>query len=383
MNRAHSCQVYKKCGGCQLTNMSYQEQLSYKMSRAISQLGHFCRVDEIIGMDDPLHYRNKMQAAFSNDARGRAVSGVWQTKEARVVKTDSCLIEDEMSLWIVRAVRGMLRDYGITVYNSRTGRGVLRHIMIRRATVTGEIMVALVTSDRRIPHAIEFSEALVHRFPHIKTIVRCVNDTDIPLWIGDKSEVLYGDGYIEDVLCGCYFRISPQSFYQVNHTQTEVLYNKALDFARLRGNENVIDAYCGIGTIGIIAAAETGHVTGIESNPDAVKNAVENCRLNHTKNFRVYNGDSGEVISKFAFEGRKADVIFADPPRAGCTKKFLQSAIRMEPGRFVYISCNPETLARDMSFLCKNAYRVEKIQPIDMFPHTRHLECVALLKRKG
>ena len=379
MNRAHNCTVYKKCGGCQLTNLSYQEQLSFKMKRVISLLGEFCRVDEIIGMDEPYHYRNKMQAAFAADARGRAYSGVWQSIEGKIVKTDSCLIEDEVSGWIVRAARGMLRDYDISVYNPANKKGLLRHIMVRRAYATGEIMVALVTTDRTLRHGREFAEALVHRFPHIRTVVQCVNDTDIPLWIGEKEDVLWGEGYIEDVLCGCYFRISPRSFYQVNPKQTEVLYNIALDFANLKESHVVLDAYCGIGTIGIVAAAECGRVIGVETNDAAVKNAIENCRLNHTKNFRIYKGDAGEFMEKVALGGKRFDTVFTDPPRAGCSKKFLSSLVKCCPEKIVYVSCNPETLSRDLGFLTHNGYKVKKIQPVDMFPHTKHVETVCLL----
>lgn len=382
MNRAHACDIYKKCGGCQLTNLSYQEQLSYKMRRVITLLGRFSRVDEIIGMENPLHYRNKMQAAFALDKRGRAISGVWQAKDYRVAKTDACLIEDEVSLWIVRAARGLLTEHAISVYNPKNRRGLLRHIMVRRAHVTGEIMVVLVTASQHMPGGAAFAEALVRRFPHIRTVVQCVNDTDIPLWMGEEQTVLYGDGYIEDVLCGCYFHISPRAFYQVNSVQTEVLYNKALDFAHLRGREYVIDAYCGIGTIGIIAAAEARHVIGIESNADAVKNAVENCRLNHTGNYRVYKGDAGVVMDALTEDGRQVDVVFADPPRAGCSKAFLDAVLGTAPEKMVYISCNPETLARDLAVLVRGKYKVSKIQPVDMFPHTKHVECVALLVRK-
>lgn len=381
MNRAHSCSVYKKCGGCQLTNLSYQEQLSYKMKREISLLGKFCRVDEIIGMDDPYHYRNKMQAMFALDG-GRIISGVWQSASSRIVKTDSCMIEDEVSLWIVRAARGMLSDFGIQPYNMSNGKGTLRHITVRRAFATGEIMVVLVTADKPLKNGKRFAETLVRRFPHIRTVVQCINDTDIPLWLGEKETVLWGEGYIEDVLCGCWFRISAKSFYQVNPKQTEVLYNVALDLANLKEKDTVLDAYCGIGTIGIVAAAECGKVIGVEVNESAVKNAMENCRLNHTGNFRVYKGDAGEFMEKLAREGKTFDTVFMDPPRAGCSKKFLQSLVTSAPKKAVYVSCNPETLSRDLSYLTKNGYRVMKIQPVDLFPHTVHVETVALLVKE-
>ena len=381
MNRAHSCSVYKKCGGCQLTNLSYQEQLSYKMKREISLLGKFCRVDEIIGMDDPYHYRNKMQAMFAPDG-GRIISGVWQSASSRIVKTDSCMIEDEVSLWIVRAARGMLSDFGIQPYNMSNGKGTLRHITVRRAFATGEIMVVLVTADKPLKNGKRFAETLVRRFPHIRTVVQCINDTDIPLWMGEKETILWGEGYIEDVLCGCWFRISAKSFYQVNPKQTEVLYNVALDLANLKEKDTVLDAYCGIGTIGIVAAAECGKVIGVEVNESAVKNAMENCRLNHTGNFRVYKGDAGEFMEKLAREGKTFDTVFMDPPRAGCSKKFLQSLVTSAPKKAVYVSCNPETLSRDLSYLTKNGYRVMKIQPVDLFPHTVHVETVCLMSKK-
>lgn len=382
MNRAHSCSVYKKCGGCQLTNMTYEEQLSHKMKYLISKLGKFCRVEEIIGMENSLHYRNKMQAAFSTDSRGNAVSGVWQSSARRVTKTDNCLIEDETSLWIVRAARNMLKEYKITVYNDRNGKGVLRHIMVRRAHKTGEIMVVIVTNGDRLPGGVEFAGELVRRFPQIHTVIHYVNDTDTPLWLSRQHEVLYGDGYIEDVLCGKRFKISPKSFYQVNSVQTEILYNKAIEFAGLSGKETIIDAYCGIGTIGIIASDSAGQVIGIETEPAAVNNAAENAKLNSVSNYKVYKGDAGKIMTQLVSKGKRADVVFADPPRAGCTKEFLSSVVDCKPGKLVYISCNPDTLARDAAFLVKNGYKVVKVQPVDLFPHTNHVETVVLLSRK-
>ncbi len=381
MNRAHSCSVYKKCGGCQLTNMTYEEQLSHKMKYLIAKLGRLCRVEEIIGMDDPLHYRNKMQAAFAADTRGNAVSGVWQSSSHKVVKTDNCLIEDETSLWIVRAARNLLREYRITVYNERTGKGILRHIMVRRAHKTGEIMVVIVTNGARFPSGKEFAEELVRRFPQIHTVVHYVNNTETPLWLEKQQEVLYGEGYIEDVLCGKRFKISAKSFYQVNSVQTEVLYNKAVEFAGLTGKETVIDAYCGIGTIGIIASDKAGQVIGIETEPAAVRNAEENAKLNDVKNYKAYKGDAGQIMTQLVSRGKRADVVFADPPRAGCTKEFLNCIIKSAPKKLVYVSCNPDTLARDAAYLTRNGYKVEKIQPVDLFPHTNHVEVVSSIVR--
>ena len=381
MNRAHNCDVYKKCSGCQLTNLSYEEQLSFKMKKVISLLGRFARIDEIIGMETPLHYRNKMQAAFAMDSHKNPMSGVWQTEAQKVVKTDSCLIEDEKALWIVRAARGMIKDFGIYVYDAKTRKGSLRHIMVRNGSVSGEYMVVLVTAPGKPGRLREFASALAKRFPYIKTIVQIENDTNIPLWMGEKENVLYGKGYIEDTLCDCKFKISPRSFYQINHTQTEVLYKKAIEFAALKKKDTVIDAYCGIGTIGIIAAKNAGQVYGVETVSDAVKNARENCALNGVQNYKVEKGDAGEFMTALSEKGEKINVVFTDPPRAGCSREFLNSLVSLSPERVVYVSCNPETLARDLDFLRKNKYKVEKIQPVDMFPHTRHIECVVSLKR--
>ena len=382
MNRAHNCDVYKKCSGCQLTNLSYEEQLSFKMKKVISLLGRFAHVEEIIGMETPFHYRNKMQAAFSMDSHKHPISGVWQTEAQKVVKTDSCLIENEKANWIVRAARGMIKDFGIYVYDPKTRKGSLRHIMVRNGTVSGEYMVVLVTAPGKPGKMREFASALVKRFPDIKTVVQIENNTDIPLWMGEKENVLYGKGYIEDTLCDRKFKISPRSFYQINHTQTEVLYSKAIEFADLKKTDTVIDAYCGIGTIGIIAAKNAGKVYGVETVADAVKNARENCVLNNVQNYKVEKDDAGRFMSRLSEKGEKINVVFTDPPKAGCSKEFLNSLVKLSPERVVYVSCNPETLARDLEFLRKNKYTVEKIQPVDMFPHTRHIECVVSLKRQ-
>ena len=381
MNRAHNCDVYKKCSGCQLTNLSYEEQLSFKMKKVISLLGRFSHVEEIIGMETPIHYRNKMQAVFDMDSHKHPISGVWQTEAQRVVKTDSCLIENEKALWIVRAARGMIKDFGIYVYDRKTRKGSLRHIMVRNGEVSGEYMVVLVTAPGKSGRLREFASAIVKRFPDIKTVVQLENSTDIPLWMEEKENVLYGKGYIEDTLCSRKFKISPRSFYQINHTQTEVLYNKAIEFAELKDSDIVIDAYCGIGTIGIIAAKNAGTVYGVETVADAVKNARENCALNGVQNYKVEKGDAGKFMTRLAEKGEKINVVFTDPPRAGCSKEFLNSLVKLSPERVVYVSCNPDTLARDLDFLRKNKYSVEKIQPVDMFPHTKHCEVVCSLKK--
>lgn len=378
-----SCPVYKKCGGCQLQNLTYQEQLAFKQKKVSKLLSQFCKVHPIIGMESPFHYRNKVQAAFRTDRNGRIISGVYQSGTHRIVSIDECMIEDAIADKIIVAVRKMLKSFKLTTYDEDTQRGFLRHILVKRGFATNEVMLVLVTGTPVFPSKNNFVKAITKEFPEIKTVVQNINPYRTNLVLGDVQKILYGKGYIEDILCGCKFRISPKSFYQINPIQTEVLYGKAIEFAKLKGNETVLDTYCGIGTIGIIAAKNgAGSVIGIELNKDAVKDAVQNARANDLKNIRFYQGDAGEFMEAASEEDEKPDVVFMDPPRAGSDKKFLSSLIKMSPKTVVYISCNPETMARDLYYLTQNStYKVRKIQPVDMFPHTSHIETVALLTK--
>ncbi len=378
-----SCPVYKKCGGCQLQNLSYEEQLRFKQNTVIRLLKAFGRVEPIIGMDEPYHYRNKVQAAFFTDRRGNIKSGVYQSGTHRIVSVDDCQIEDRLADKIIVAVRKLLPSFRLTTYNEDTQKGFLRHVLVKRGFATGEVMVVLVTGTPVFPSKNNFVKALRKQFPEITTVIQNINPYNTNLVLGERQNVLYGKGYIEDVLCGCRFRISPKSFYQINPVQTEVLYGKAIEFAGLKGNETVLDAYCGIGTIGIIAAKHgAGQVLGVELNGEAVRDAIQNAKANALKNIRFFKGDAGDFMQAAADEKEKPDVVFMDPPRAGSTEKFLASLIKMNPKTVVYVSCNPETLARDLEYLTKHSrYKVRKIQPVDMFPHTKHVECVVLLTK--
>lgn len=378
-----SCPVYKKCGGCQLQNLSYPEQLKFKQNKVERLLKNFCKVEPIIGMENPYHYRNKVQAAFYTDRRGKIISGVYQSGTHHVVGIDLCQTEDVIADKIIVAVRKLLPSFKMTTYNEDTGKGFLRHILVKRGFATNQIMLVLVTGTPVFPSKNNFVKAILKQFPEITTIVQNVNNYNTNLVLGNNQKVLYGKGYIEDILCGCRFRISPKSFYQINPVQTEVLYNKAMEYADLNGNETVLDTYCGIGTIGIVAAKRgAGRVVGIELNGDAVRDAIVNARANNLKNIRFYKGDAGEFMYEASDEDEKPDVVFMDPPRAGSDTKFLDSLIKMSPETVVYVSCNPETLARDLEYLTNNSdYKVRKIQPVDMFPHTAHVECVVLITR--
>lgn len=377
--KGNGCPLYKKCGGCQLQNMTYEEQLSFKQAKCVKTLGSFGFVEKIIGMENPTHYRNKVQAAFGQTRSGKIISGVYQSKSHRIVLVDDCLLEDETADRIIVDIRKMLPGFKLLPYNEDTGRGFLRHVLVKRGFKTGEVMVVLVTGTPVFPRKNDFIRKLLSLHPEITTIVQSVNSTKTSLVLGKDETVLFGKGHIEDILCGNRFRISPKSFYQINPVQTEKLYNTAIDFANLTGKETVLDAYCGIGTIGITAAKMAKTVIGVELNPDAIRDAKQNARLNKKENLRFFTADAGEFMESMASENEKIDVVFMDPPRAGSDLKFLKSLVTLEPDRVVYISCNIETQARDLLFLVRNGYKARKIQPVDMFPHTGHVETVVLL----
>ena len=364
-------------------NLSYPEQLKYKQAKAVKLLGGFHRVNDIIGMESPFHYRNKVQAAFGRTRGGEIISGVYQSSTHNIVKTDSCLIEDEIADEIIVTVRKLVKDFKLTVYDEKKGSGFLRHVLVKRGFATGEIMVVLVTGTSVFPSKNNFIKELLGIYPNITTIVQNVNNKFTSMVLGEKETVLYGKGYIEDVLCGMTFRISPKSFYQINPVQTEILYNKAMEFAGLNGKERVIDAYCGIGTIGLVASKNAGRVIGCELNPDAVRDAKINAKINGVENINFVCADAGEFMLGMKERGEKCDVLFMDPPRAGSDKRFLSCAVALSPDKIVYISCNPETQRRDLFYLVKNGYKVRKIQPVDMFPFTSHVETVCLLSRIG
>ena len=377
-----TCPYAKKCGGCQYQGMDYAAQLKKKQKEMNKLLKDFGKPDPIIGMKDPLHYRNKVHAVFGRTRKGHNVSGTYEAGTHKIVNIDECMIEDEISQSIIRTIRGLLRSFKIRTYDEDTGYGLLRHVLVRRGFTTGQVMVVLVLSSPILPSKNNFVKALRKEHPEITTVVLNVNDKKTSMVLGERDIVLYGKGYIEDILCGCTFRISPQSFYQVNPVQTERLYQTAMDYAELTGKERVIDAYCGIGTIGMVAAKRAREVIGVELNRNAVKDARINAKLNQIKNIAFYEGDAGKFMVSMAEEGEKADVVFMDPPRSGSDEAFLSSVIRLAPKRIVYVSCGPDTLARDLKYLARNGYQVRKMQPVDMFGFTEHCEMVVQLVKK-
>ena len=374
------CPNWRRCGGCQLQNLPYEQQLIHKQREAVRVLGEFGHVADIIGMECPLHYRNKVHAAFGLDSRRKIVSGIYQPGSHAIVPVAQCLIEDETADRIILSIRKMLPEFRIQVYDESSGSGWLRHVLVKRGFATGQVMVVLVAAGPIFKLQKPFLKKLLELHPEISTVVLNVNDRFGPVVLGKREKVIYGSGYIEDILLGKRFRISPSSFYQINPRQTEKLYSIALGFAGLSGKETVLDAYCGTGTIGLCASSQAKQVIGVEINRDAVKDAIANARVNNIKNCWFTAGDAGQYMEGLAAQGHRPDVVFMDPPRSGSDERFLSSLIKASPRKIVYISCNIETQARDMVILLRGGYRVEKLQPVDMFPFTNHIESVALLK---
>lgn len=378
------CPVSRKCGGCQYVDMPYNEQLKKKQRQTEQLLKVYGKIQPIIGMKEPAHYRNKVHAVFAFQKGRGIVSGIYQEKSHRVVPVEGCLLENRKADEIIQSVRELAKSFKYKAYDEDSGYGLLRHVLIRVGHATGEIMVVLVLSSPILPSKSHFIKELCKLHPDITTILINVNSKRTSMVLGEKEQVIYGKGYIEDEICGRRFRISAKSFYQVNSLQTEALYAKAAAYAQLTGKEMVVDAYCGIGTIALAVAGQAKKVIGVELNRDAVRDAVKNAKINQIKNADFYQNDAGRFLTQMAEAGERVDVVFLDPPRSGSTEEFLDALLRVKPERVVYISCNPETLARDLQYLtAKSSYRVREITPVDMFPFTENIETVCLLSYKS
>lgn len=377
------CAFSKRCGGCRMIDLPYEEQVAAKQEYVASCLESVHEVLPIIRMKNPDHYRNKATTTFGYDRRGKTVCGVYREFSHEIVPVRGCLIEQKAAERIAQTVYELMPSFKIRAYDEDRGTGLLRHVQVRTAHATREVMVTMVAASPVFPSRNNFVKELRRRHPEITTIVMNINDRPTNMVMGEREIVLYGPGHIEDELCGKRFLISSRSFYQVNSIQTEKLYNIAIDAARLSGKERIIDAYCGIGTIGIIASDRCREVIGTELNPEAVKNARENARRNGASNVRIVESDAGAFMTRLAEEKETADVLFLDPPRSGASSEFLEGAAALSPRRIVYVSCNPATLARDIGQLNKAGYQVKKLQPVDMFPYTapEHVEVVCLLEK--
>ncbi len=380
-NKASLCPVFQKCGGCQLLDIPYEKQIKNKQEQLSGLLKPYCRTEPFIFMEQPMHYRHKVNAAFDRDRKGNVISGVYKEGTHIVVPVENCFLENEKADAIIGTVRGLLKSFKIKTYDEDTGYGLLRHVMVRTGYATGQIMVVLVLASPILPSKNNFVKALRKEHPEITTVIINVNNKNTSMVLGEKEQVIYGPGYIEDVLCGKTFKISPRSFYQVNPVQTEKLYGKAMEYAALKGKEAVLDAYCGTGTIGMIAADKAGKVIGVELNKDAVRDAIANAKRNQVTNIQFYQKDAGEFMVQLAESGDKVDVVFIDPPRSGCEERFLSCLVKLSPEKVVYVSCNPETLVRDLKYLTSRGYKVKKGVGVDMFPFTVEIEAIALLQK--
>ena len=408
------CPIARPCGGCQLQALTYEAQLRFKRKKvadALSRIGGQdpALVEPVIGMDDPWRYRNKAEYPVRRGRDGRIVMGFYAGRTHSVIECGDCLIGQAGDAAILGAVRAWMEDFSLEPYDEETGKGLVRHILIRTSAATGDQMVCLVINAKKLPRERELAErlagpaadtgaasqALLSRsagpagqtdVPHrrIASLSYCVNTEKTNVIMGREVHVIRGAGYIEDRIGSLTFRISPQSFYQVNPVQTEKLYRQALELAGLTGTETVWDLYCGTGTISLFLAQRARRVYGVEIIPAAVQNARANAAANGVTNAEFFVGKAEEVLpERYAATGERADVIVVDPPRKGCDASLLRTILEMAPGRVVYVSCDPATLARDVRVLSEGGYRLQTARPVDMFPQTVHVECVSLLQRMG
>lgn len=375
------CKYFNECGGCQLQHMSNKAQAKFKEEMVRKLMRPYGKTEPIIAMENPYEYRNKIHSTFGSPKKGEIISGIYKEYSHEIIPIDKCIVQDPKADAIILTLRALAKSFKMRAYDEDRKQGFLRHVLIRTGFKTGQVMVVLVVADKIFPSKNNFVKALLKEHPEITTIVLNINNKSTSKVLGDKEFTLYGKGFIEDELCGFRFKLSSKSFYQVNPIQTEKLYNKAIEMAKLDKNEIVLDAYSGIGTIGLLASKHVKEVIGIELNKDAVKNAKDNTIKNNVQNANFYQGDAGDFMVEMAAEKKRIDTVFMDPTRTGSDEKFLGSVVKLAPKKVVYISCNPVTQETDLKYLVKNGYKVEKIQPLDMFPQTLHVECIVLLTR--
>jgi len=375
------CPHFYQCGGCQLQHMSYEGQCVFKQGIVDKLLDKYCCVNKLIGMDNPYNYRNKTHATLALNNKKRIISGIYEESTRNVVSLDNCMIQDPRANAIIDTIRELMKSFKIRPFDPTTGMGLIRHLLIKTGFTSKQVMLVLVVTSPIFPSKNNFIKVLLQKHPEINTIVLNINDKDTSMILGDYEKVLYGKGFIEDDLCGCTFQISPKSFYQINPVQTEILYNKAIEIADFKGNETVLDTYCGIGTISLIVSKKVKEMIGVELNKDAVKDAIQNSKRNKITNTYFYNADSGDFIVDLISKKKAIDVVIMDPPRSGSDEHFLTSLVALMPKKIIYISCNPVTLERDIEYLTENDYKVTAVQPVDMFPQTVHIECIVKLEK--
>jgi len=379
------CPVCTTCGGCQFQQLSYQAQLEFKKNKVKNAFLRTAKMDvvvnDVIGMEDPYFYRNKIQMPVGKDRFGKIITGFYKANSHVIVPIEKCYIEDERSTAILKTIRDLMKEIRVEPYDEDKRSGVIRHILIRTSYYKKQIMVVLVTNVNSFPGQRNFVNALTLKHPEITTIVQNINKRDTNVILGNYENILYGKGFIEDSLMGINYQISSKSFYQINPRQTEKLYKAAIEAANLNKDDVVLDAYTGIGTIAILAAKHAKQVIGVEIINQAVRDALRNAKHNGISNIEFYAADVSDFIVQMASEQKAIDVLFMDPPRKGADERFLKSVLTLKPKRIVYVSCEPETLARDIKIL-SSVYQIASIQPVDMFPQTHHVETVVGLYLK-
>ncbi len=382
------CSTYKKCGGCELRHIDYETTINMKkysventLKKTLSR--NDINVNEVIKMDNPYFYRNKLQYPIGVDDNNNPVMGVYAQRSHKIIETNECRIQNKLCQNISNDIFKFIKENNIKVYNERTLTGSIRHIIVRIGIKTNEVLVTLVTNERKIEKEDLLVKYITEKYKVIKTIAKNINSKNTNVILGNKTEIIFGDGYIEDYIGKFKFKISPRSFYQVNPVQTEKLYSKAVEYASLTGEETIFDLYCGIGTIGIFASDNVKKIYGIETIKEAIDDAKENAKINAVNNSEFFVGDVEKVLPEFIKERNiTADVIFIDPPRKGCDNTALETILNIEPKKIVYVSCNPASLARDLKTL-EEKYKIEKLAICDMFPFTHHIECVSVLTLKN
>ena len=373
------CKYRKYCGGCQLQGKSYEKQLSLKQARMENLLGRIHKVNPILGMEDPYHYRNKVNVTFGFEDN-RVLCGNYLSNTHQIVEVDSCMINDVLSDKIIQSIKEFVIRHKVNIFDENSLKGCIRHVLIR-STNKKEYMVVLVTGTNTMYKGDLLVKELTKKYPQIKTIVQNVNRKHTSMVLGNQNHVLYGKGYVEDELLGCTFQISASSFYQINKRQTAILYSTALNFADFKGDETVIDAYCGTGTIGILASSRVKKVLGVEVNEQAIQDAKKNARINKVENIEFVAEDAGNYMRSLAKKKEKIDAVILDPPRSGADQKFLDSLRILKPEKIIYVSCGPESLRGNLYYLTKHGYQVKEIQPVDMFPLSSHVETVCRLTK--
>ncbi|HQA56099.1 MAG TPA: 23S rRNA (uracil(1939)-C(5))-methyltransferase RlmD [Bacilli bacterium] len=371
------CKICTACGGCQYQQLAYPAQLVIKTKRVENALKRIAHIENVvvkpcIGMKEPYHYRNKVQMPFGKDRFGNIIYGFYKENSHDIIPVDECIIENKKAAPILRTIKNLLKKHRLTIYNEDNGTGLLRYVLIRTSHHYDELMVVLVVTEMNFPGQRNFIDELVKLHPEITTIVENVNSRHTNVILGQKEKVLYGKGFIKDDILGLTFNISASSFYQVNPVQVEVLYKTALDLIDINSNQVVLDAYSGVGTIGLIAAKRAKKVISVEIVHQAHINAIENAKNNNIKNIEFFEDDASKFINEYPGQ---LDIVIMDPPRKGSDEKFLSSLLKREPEQIIYISCDTETLARDLEYL-KKKYEVTFVQPVDMFPFTCHVETI-------